>query len=119
MITGVITYLLAQPTNTANTFYFLNVFFIIFLFIGTALLIHKFKPEYSYLYLVAPAGVLALFINWDLWGIVSMVAAIIWFDRKRYDFSAVALAVSISTKFMPIFLFIPIILLFFVTRLLQ
>ena len=112
VITGVITFLMAQPTHTANSFYFLNALFIILLFIATALLINRFKPEFSYLYLVAPAGVLALFINWDLWGIISMIGAIIWFDRKRYDYSAIALALSISTKFMPVFLLIPIALIF-------
>lgn len=111
VITGVVTYLLALPTNTANSFYFLNAFFLVALFLAIAYLINKFKPEFSYLYPLAPAGVLAFFINWDFWGIISMVGAIIWFDRKRYELSAIALALSISTKFMPVFLAIPVALL--------
>jgi uncharacterized membrane protein len=41
-----------------------------------------------------------------------MVGAIYWFDRKKLDLSALALGVSISTKFMPIFLLFPIIFIF-------
>jgi uncharacterized membrane protein len=41
-----------------------------------------------------------------------MVGAIYWFDRKKLDLSALALGISISTKFMPIFLLFPIIFIF-------
>jgi uncharacterized membrane protein len=57
---------------------------------------------------VAPAMIASLFINWDLWGIATMMLAIYWFDRKQYLHSALILALSISTKFLPIFLLIPI-----------
>jgi uncharacterized membrane protein len=50
----------------------------------------------------------SLFINWDLWGIATMMLAIYWFDRKQYLHSALVMALSISTKFLPIFLLIPI-----------
>lgn len=108
VLTGVITYLLALNSTSHTSFYFLNSYFLIALFLGCVYLLHRFRPEYSYLYPLAPAGALSYFINWDLWAIVSMLAAIIWFDRKRYELSALALAVSISTKFFPIFLLLPI-----------
>jgi len=111
VLTGVVTYLLALPTNSANSFYFLNAFFLVLLFLAIAYIIQRCKPEFAYLYVLAPAGALAYFINWDLWAIASMMGAIIWFDRKRYDLSALALAISVSTKFMPIFLLLPIALL--------
>jgi uncharacterized membrane protein len=50
----------------------------------------------------------SLFINWDLWAIATMMVAIYWFDRKQYLGSALLMGVSISTKFLPIFLLIPI-----------
>jgi uncharacterized membrane protein len=50
----------------------------------------------------------SLFINWDLWAIATMMLAIYWFDRKQYLFSALVMALSISTKFLPIFLLFPI-----------
>jgi uncharacterized membrane protein len=37
-----------------------------------------------------------------------MMLAIYWFDRKQYLHSSLVLALSISTKFLPIFLLIPI-----------
>ena len=54
----------------------------------------------------------SLFINWDLWAIASMMLAIYWFDRKQYLASSVLLGISISTKFLPIFLLIPIVFIF-------
>ena len=54
----------------------------------------------------------SLFINWDLWAIATMMLVIYWFDRKQYLNSALLLGVSISTKFLPIFLLIPIIFIF-------
>ena len=41
-----------------------------------------------------------------------MLGAIYWFDRKKLDLSALALGLSISTKFMPIFLLLPIAFIF-------
>jgi uncharacterized membrane protein len=50
----------------------------------------------------------SLYINWDLWAIATMMLAIYWFDRKQYLHSSLAMALSISTKFLPVFLLIPI-----------
>jgi uncharacterized membrane protein len=61
---------------------------------------------------LAPAGIASLYINWDLWAIISMMMAIYWFDRKKLDLSALTLGISISTKFMPIFLLFPILFIF-------
>ena len=41
-----------------------------------------------------------------------MMLAIYWFDRKQYLASSVLLGISISTKFLPIFLLIPIVFIF-------
>jgi uncharacterized membrane protein len=71
------------------------------------------KPEFGYLLPLAPAAVASLYINWDLWAIAMMMLAIYWFDRKAEVASAVALGIAISTKFLPIFLLIPIAIIFF------
>jgi uncharacterized membrane protein len=70
------------------------------------------RPEFAYLTPLAPAAIASLYINWDLWAIISMLGAIYWFDRKKLDLSALALGLSISTKFMPIFLLLPIAFIF-------
>jgi uncharacterized membrane protein len=116
VITGTIMWALAQITpggeNSTTNYFYINVFFLAHLFIFLALLIHRIRPEYSYLHILAPAGIASLYINWDLWAIISMLVAIYWFDRKKLDLSALALGISISTKFMPIFLLFPILFIF-------
>jgi uncharacterized membrane protein len=86
-----------------------NAFLLALLFIGLVFIVYRIKPEFTYLLPVAPAMIASLYINWDLWAITTMMLAIYWFDRKQYLYSSLALAVSISTKFLPIFLLLPII----------
>jgi uncharacterized membrane protein len=116
VVTGAVMWALAQITPSGDdaikNYFNINIFFIALLLILTSLLIYKFRPEYAYLYPLAPAGIASLYINWDLWAIISMVGAIYWFDRKKLDLSALALGISISTKFMPVFLLFPIAFIF-------
>jgi len=108
VLTGVVMYLTAFAANSPATYFNINIFFLILLFLATAIVVRKIRPEFAYLVPVAPAMVASLFINWDLWAIATMMVAIYWFDRKQYLGSALLLGVSISTKFLPIFLLIPI-----------
>jgi len=101
-----------QGGDSAKDYFNINIFFIALLLIATALFIYQIKPEFTYLHLLAPAGIASLYINWDLWAIISMVAAIYWFDRKKLNLSALSLGISISTKFMPIFLLFQIAFIF-------
>lgn len=82
------------------------------LFIATCFLVYQMKPDVAIIYALAPTGVLALFINWDLWAIPTMLLAIYWFDRKREFASAAILGVSIATKFFPIVLLLPIVIIY-------
>ena len=116
VVTGTVMWALAQITpsgaDAVNKYFHINIILIALLLMLTSLIIFKLRPEFAYLYPLAPAGIASLYINWDLWAIISMVGAIYWFDRKKLDLSALALGVSISTKFMPIFLLFPIIFIF-------
>lgn len=94
------------------TYYRFNIALLALLFIGSALILNRIKPELSYLYLAAPTTVLALFINWDMWAIITMLLAIYWFDRKKEMWSAIALSISIATKFFPIILLIAIAIIY-------
>ena len=110
---GVIMWATAQISSESPITYFrINIFLIGLLFIASALILYRIRPELSYLYAIAPTGVAALFINWDLWAIVTMLLSIYWFDRKRETLSAVALAISIATKFFPIILLLPIAIIY-------
>ncbi len=112
VITAMVMYVTSFAANSPVSYFNVNVFFLILLFIATVVLVRKIRPEFAYLVPVAPAMIASLFINWDLWAIVTMLLAIYWFDQKKYLGSAALLGLSISTKFLPIFLLIPIVFIF-------
>jgi uncharacterized membrane protein len=112
VLTGVVMYLTSFAANTPASYFNINIFFLVLLFLATVLLVRRIRPEFAYLVPVAPAMIASLFINWDLWAIATMLLAIYWFDRKKYLGSAALLGLSISTKFLPIFLLIPILFIF-------
>ena len=108
VITAMVMYVLSFTANSPIIYFNINIFFLVLLFLATAAVVRKIRPEFAYLIVVAPAMIASLFINWDLWAIATMMLAIYWFDRKQFLYSSLALAVSISTKFLPVFLLIPI-----------
>lgn len=97
--------------NSYRWFFDLNVLLLIGCFIAIGFLLRKMKPEHSSLFPLAPAVIASLFINWDLWAVITLLLAIYYFDNKKYDASAIALSISISTKFFPIVLLLPVVIL--------
>jgi len=114
VIQGVIMWVSAKiiPDGINNYFYG-SALLLALLFIFISFITFRIKPEFGYLLPLAPAAVASLYLNWDLWAIATMMLAIYWFDRKAEVASAVALGIAISTKFLPIFLLIPIAIIFF------
>ena len=108
VITAMVMYGTSFVAKSPASYFNVNIFFLVLLFLATVIVVRKIRPEFAYLSAIAPAMIASLFINWDLWGIATMMLAIYWFDRKQYLHSALILALSISTKFLPIFLLIPI-----------
>jgi len=108
VVTALVMYVTSFVANSPVSYFNVNIFFLILLFVATVLLVRKIRPEFAYLVPVAPAMIASLYINWDLWAIATMMLAIYWFDRKQYLHSSLVMGVSISTKFLPIFLLIPI-----------
>ena len=96
-----------------NNYFYGSALLLAPLFIFIALIVFRIRPEFGYLLPLAPAAIASLYINWDLWAIAAMMLAIYWFDRKQDYASAFALGIAISTKFLPIFLLIPIALIYF------
>jgi len=97
----------------ANNYFYGNALLLALLFIFIAFIVYRIRPEFGYLLPLAPAAIASLYINWDLWAIAAMMLAIYWFDHKQDYASAFALGIAISTKFLPIFLLIPIALIYF------
>ncbi len=108
VVTAMVMYVTSFGANSPATYFNINIFFLVLLFLATVVMVRKIRPEFAYLLPVAPAMIASLYINWDLWAIATMMLAIYWFDRKQYLHSSLVLALSISTKFLPIFLLIPI-----------
>ena len=114
VIQGAIMWITAKVIpNGINNYFYASALLLALLFIFISFITFKMKPEFGYLLPLAPAAVASLYINWDLWAIAMMMLAIYWFDRKAEVASAVALGIAISTKFLPIFLLIPIAIIFF------
>ena len=108
VITAMVMYATSFVANSPASYFNVNIFFLILLLIATVLTVRKIRPEFAYLVPIAPAMIASLYINWDLWAIATMMLVIYWFDRKKYLYSALIMGISISTKFLPIFLLIPI-----------
>ncbi len=115
-LTGVVmwaTSLVTPAGNNSYRFYFLiNLLLLGFLLIGTSLIMAKLKPEFRYLLPLSPAVFLSLYINWDMWAVITAIAAIYWFEKKHFEKSAIVLGISVATKFFPIVLLAPIVLIF-------
>ena len=113
VLQGVIMWATAKvsPSDPINYFNF-SAILIALLFIASTLIIFRARPDIAVVYALAPTGILALYINWDLWAIVTMLLAIYWFDRKRELASSLVLGISIATKFFPIVLLLPIVIIF-------
>ena len=109
VLTGLVMYATSFVAHSPISYFNFNALLLALLFICVVFIVRKIKPEFTYLVPVAPAMIASLYINWDLWAIATMMLAIYWFDRKAYLYSSIALAVSISTKFLPVFLLLPII----------
>jgi uncharacterized membrane protein len=65
--------------------------------------------------LVSPVILLSLYLNWDLWAITPLLFSMIAYQSQKYLKSAVLLGISISVKFFPIVLLLPILLYFYRT----
>jgi uncharacterized membrane protein len=113
VLTGVVmwttSWLAPSDTNPIRNYFDINALLIALLFLAVVLIVGRIRPKFAYLLPLCPAVIASLFINWDIWGIVSMMLAIYYFDRRKLAISSALLGVSIATKFFPILLLLPII----------
>jgi len=99
--------------NEFRAFFDINAVIIFILFFISAIIVRQISPSYQYLFPLAPAVIASLFINWDMWAVVSTLLSIYYFDRKKYEVSGIWLGLSIATKFFPIVLLLPIAIIFY------
>jgi uncharacterized membrane protein len=114
-VTGLFAWAISFITpNSSNVLYFdLNILFLIMIYFISALILKALAPKYLYLFLASPAVIASLFINWDLIAVASALLTVYFFEKKKYEESAIALGISIATKFFPIVMFLPITIIFY------
>ena len=115
VITGLVMWATGQVISDESGYraYFdINVALLALLFIFSAWLLWRIKPEFAPLLAFSPAVIGSLYINWDLWAVAAALLAIYFFKYERFDLSAFALGVAIATKFFPVVLLLPVILYF-------
>ena len=114
-VTGLIAWAISFITpNSSNVLYFdLNILFLIMMYFISALILKALAPKYLNLFLASPAVIASLFINWDLIAVASALLTVYFFEKKKYEESAIALGISIATKFFPIVMLLPIAIIFY------
>jgi len=115
VIIGLVIWALSYLTSSTGipyiNYFDINVVFISLLFIVSAFFVHKIKPKYTLLMVFAPAVIMSLFMNWDMWAVLPSLIAIYYFDKGKHVSSAIFLSVAISAKFYPIVMILPICIL--------
>jgi uncharacterized membrane protein len=116
-LTGLVMWLisfLVTPTPTVYVDYYriTAAFQIVLLAISAYLILRIAGKKYGFYFVLAPAVLYSLNRNWDIWAIVAMLLAIHFFEKRKFQISAILLAVSIATKFFPIVLMLPIMIIF-------
>ena len=116
-LTGLIMWLisfLVTPTPTVYVDYYriTAAFQIVLLAISAYLIFKLAGKKCGFYFILAPAVLYSLNMNWDIWAIAAMLLSIYLFEKKRFQLSAILLAVSIATKFFPIVLMLPILIIF-------
>jgi uncharacterized membrane protein len=105
----IFSFLVKPAPDAALTYYQITSIFQIIVFSCSALMIKKISGQKALmLFIFAPAVLYSLNRNWDIWAVITMLISIYFFDKKFYVSSALILGVSISTKFFPIVLLLPI-----------
>jgi hypothetical protein len=113
LVMWILSFLVPTNYNSYYIYYRLTASLQILLFAYCAYLIYKLAgKKYAFYFILAPAVLYSLNRNWDIWAIAPMLVAILLFERRKYELSAVLLAISIATKFFPIVLILPIAIIF-------
>lgn len=113
MILWLLTFITPENGNPIHNYFIINAVFNSALFAGMAFYIRKLSSDKStYLFIFAPAVVMALNLNWDLWAMLPLVAAVYFFEKDKKHLSAFLLGFSIAVKFFPIVMLLPIAIIY-------
>jgi uncharacterized membrane protein len=108
--TGGLIYLLNSATGTMPQYFLLTSLVMAVAALCIAALVPRFPRGSLPLFALSPSLALYANLNWDMWGVLLTVAALLLFVRARNDLAATILAAAAWTKFFPI-LFLPFLVL--------
>ena len=114
--TGYIAATVARFSDSFLNFFDINALLIIFLFLVTTFLIFQINSKLWYLFPLAPAVISSLFINWDIWAILPMVASLYYLKKGGYHLAGLFLGISIAIKFFSLALALPIFIYFLMEK---
>lgn len=99
--------IIGVDAGTNLIFYDLNFLAVVALWIVTVLLVAQLAGiRYwdAVMVAVAPGIIFAGFINWDMWAVVFMVAALWAFSKHRYVVTGVLIGLGTAVKLFPLFI---------------
>jgi hypothetical protein len=108
--TGLLVYLFNSVTRTMPQYFLLTSLWMAASALWIAALIPRFPRGKLLLFALSPALALYVSLNWDMWGVLLTVVALLLFVRERDGLATVVLTAAIWTKFFPI-LFLPFLVL--------
>jgi uncharacterized membrane protein len=111
LVIWIISFITLNPDSFGVGFFFINSLINSFLFITTVILINKIKPKSSIYFALAPAVFFSIFINWDLYAVLTTLISIYFYDKNKLQFSALFLAIAVSFKFYPVVLIFAILII--------
>lgn len=117
-LTGLIMWLLSFFVGTSDNawqhYYWITAVLNSLMFgLSAQLLLRIIAKRFVYFYLFSLAALYSLHRNWDIWAVVAMLVAVLYFERGNFHKSAFFLALATATKFFPIVLLLPIAISFY------
>ncbi len=107
---GFLIYLLNLATSTMPQYFLLTSVWLAISALFIAALVPSFPRGRVLLFALSPALTLYVNLNWDMWGVLLMLVALLLFVRERDVPATAVLAAAVWTKFFPI-LFLPFLIL--------
>ena len=103
---GLVIYLLngADPTRSMAGYFLLTSCCMAICGLAIAWLAPCFPRGRVWLLALSPALAFYVNLNWDMWGVLLMMVALLLFERERDAVAGAALAAAVWTKFFPILL---------------
>lgn len=106
---GGLMYLLSLPATTMREYFLITSGVMAVSGLLITWLLPYFPRGRSWLVALSPALALYVSLNWDMWGVLVTVVALLLFARDRDRLGSAALALAVWTKFFPIVM-LPLIL---------